>query len=319
MRRATLTGRIPAVARRPVCGRRCVSGVAASRHSCRVDVHGELASMSMHGRGESAGTKEAGMNRLISMAERCSAVLLPLILVGLLLGLWHAAVSWSGDSIFPTPYKVLLGILELGRDGALWQHLVASLFRVMIGYGVAVAVGIPLGVLLGWWKPAFAAANPVLQILRPISPIAWIPIAILWFGISDLAPIFLIFLASLFPIATSTIAAVRNIPDAYLDVGRNFGLHGLRLALVVLLPAAMPQIITGLRIGLGIAWLVVVAAEMVAVNSGLGYLIIDARNAGSRYDLVIAGMVLIGLVGLVLDGLVRQLERSESVRWGVGP
>ncbi|HEY0083627.1 MAG TPA: ABC transporter permease, partial [Pyrinomonadaceae bacterium] len=158
--------------------------------------------------------------------------------------------------------------------------------------------------------------NPAIQVMRPISPIAWIPLAILWFGVSDLAPIFLIFLASLFPIMTATMSAVQNIQLVYLRAARNFGVRRWTLFTKVIFPAAMPQIITGVRIALGVAWLVVVAAEMIAVNSGLGYLIIDARNAGMRYDLVVAGMVLIGLIGLALDLLVRRLEQLDEVRWG---
>jgi NitT/TauT family transport system permease protein len=113
-------------------------------------------------------------------------------------------------------------------------------------------------------------------------------------------------------------AAVQNMQSVYLRAAQNFGLRGMQLFRRVILPAALPQIITGVRIALGVAWLVVVAAEMIAVNSGLGYLIIDARNAGKRYDLVVAGMVMIGLIGLVLDLLVRQLEKFDEVRWGYG-
>ncbi|HVR98466.1 MAG TPA: ABC transporter permease subunit, partial [Thermoanaerobaculia bacterium] len=125
-------------------------------------------------------------------------------------------------------------------------------------------------------------------------------------------------LASLFPIVTSAIAAVQNIQLVYIRAARNFGLKGLALFQKVIFPAALPQILTGLRLALGVAWLVVVAAEMIAVNSGLGYLIIDARNAGKRYDLVVAGMVLIGLIGLGLDWLVRQLGNLDEVQWGLG-
>ena len=154
--------------------------------------------------------------------------------------------------------------------------------------------------------------------LRPISPIAWIPLAILWFGVSDLAPVFLIFLASVFPITVSATAAVQNLQPVYLRAASNFELGRMRLFRRVILPATLPQILTGIRIALGIAWLVVVAAEMIAVNSGLGYLIIDARNAGKRYDLVVAGMVVIGLIGLALDLVVRRLERFDEVSWGYG-
>jgi NitT/TauT family transport system permease protein len=184
------------------------------------------------------------------------------------------------------------------------------------GFGLAVLVGVPLGLFLGWFRMAYLAFNPMIQVLRPISPIAWIPLAILWFGVSDAAPVFLIFLASVFPITVSATAAVRNLQPVYLRAAKNFGLGRVQLFARVILPATLPQILTGVRIALGVAWLVVVAAEMIAVNSGLGYLIIDARNAGKRYDLVVAGMLVIGVIGLALDLLIRQLERFEEVSWG---
>ncbi len=246
------------------------------------------------------------------------AILLPVLTAVFFLLLWHALVRISGSDLFPTPWEVAKGIGELVDKGLLLKYIVASLFRVSWGFILAVVVGVPLGLALGWFRPAFEALNPMIQIMRPISPIAWIPVAILWFGIDDTAPVFLIFLASVFPITVSSMAAVQNMQLVYLRAAQNFGVQGGQLFLRVILPAALPQIITGIRIALGIAWLVVVAAEMIAVNSGLGYLIIDARNAGKRYDLVVAGMVMIGLIGLVLDLLVRQLEKFDEVRWGYG-
>jgi NitT/TauT family transport system permease protein len=159
------------------------------------------------------------------------------------------------------------------------------------------------------------AFNPILQILRPISPLAWIPIAILWFGVGDLAAIFLIFLGCVLPLLLTSVNAVRSVPAVYVNAGRNFGLGPVDVVRRVLYPAVLPQLIIGLRITLGIAWLVVVAAEMIAVNSGLGFLIVDARNAGNRYDLVVAGMVMIGLIGLLLDAGIRSLENMKSLRW----
>lgn len=250
--------------------------------------------------------------------EMVLKIVLPILVAVACLAGWHGAVKLSGSDIFPTPHEVWQGLAELVRQGLLLKYIIASLFRVSWGFGLAVLVGVPLGLVLGWFKPAFIALNPFLQILRPISPIAWIPVAILWFGVKDTAPIFLIFLASVFPIAVSSMAAVQNMQQVYLRAAQNFGLSGLPLFRRVILPAALPQIITGLRIALGVAWLVVVAAEMIAVNSGLGYLIIDARNAGKRYDLVVAGMVMIGLIGLGLDLLVRRLERFDEVKWGYG-
>jgi NitT/TauT family transport system permease protein len=250
------------------------------------------------------------------MTSRHEAILLPLLVATVFVVIWQLAVKWSGTTVFPTPVQVLAGMSDLVRHGVLLKYVVASLFRVTAGFLLALAVGIPFGLLLGWFSRAFHAFNPAIQVLRPISPIAWIPVAILWFGVSDLAPIFLIFLASLFPITTATMAAVQNIQLVYLRAARNFGVKGFALFKKIVFPAALPQIITGIRLALGIAWLVVVAAEMIAVNSGLGYLIIDARNAGMRYDLVVAGMMLIGLIGLVLDFLVRRLQYLDEVRWG---
>lgn len=250
------------------------------------------------------------------MKSRFEPIVLPLGVAVVFILVWHFAVIFSGSDIFPTPVMVVTGIVELIQNGLLLKYIVASLFRVSSGFLLALVVGIPFGLVLGWFGRAFFAFNPVIQVLRPISPIAWIPVAILWFGVSDLAPVFLIFLASLFPITTAAIAAVQNIQLVYLRAARNFGVKGLALFKQIVFPAALPQIITGVRLALGVAWLVVVAAEMIAVNSGLGYLIIDARNAGKRYDLVVAGMVLIGLIGLVLDFLVRRLQNLDEVRWG---
>ena len=251
------------------------------------------------------------------MRSKIESVLLPAAVAILFVAGWHFSVKWSRTDIFPTPGQVLGGTYELVEKGVLLKYVVASLFRVASGYLLAVFVGIPLGLLMGWFGRARMAFNPAIQVLRPISPIAWIPVAILWFGVSDLAPIFLIFLASLFPITTAAMAAVQNIQLAYIRAARNFGIRGLALFKKVVFPAALPQILTGLRLALGVAWLVVVAAEMIAVNSGLGYLIIDARNAGKRYDLVVAGMAMIGLIGLGLDWLVRRMETLDEVRWGL--
>jgi NitT/TauT family transport system permease protein len=168
---------------------------------------------------------------------------------------------------------------------------------------------------MGWVRGAFATFNPIFQMLRPISPIAWIPIAILWFGVGNASPIFLIFISSVFPMVVQTTSGVHTIERRYLRAAGNFGVSRATLFRRVVIPAALPQVIVGMRIGLGVAWLVVVAAEMIALRSGLGYLIIDSRNAGNRYDLVIAAMIIIGLIGLLLDGLMRLLEGLKAVQW----
>jgi len=243
-------------------------------------------------------------------------ILWPLLSVVLLLAIWQAAIKWTETRVFPNPIQVTLALEELTRKGLLLSYLWDSLARVSAGYLMAVVLGVPAGLLLGWYPVAAETFNPVIQMVRPISPLAWIPVAIVWFGVGNLAPVFLIFLASLLPIVVSTTNGVRNVPPMLPNAAQNFGLTSVALLLRVIFPASLPQILIGLRIALGIAWLVVVAAEMIAVNSGLGYLIIDARNAGKRYDLVVAGMLLIGLIGLFLDSCVRRLERAKSIRWG---
>jgi NitT/TauT family transport system permease protein len=238
-----------------------------------------------------------------------------LAVIATLVALWWMAVTSAESPIFPTPLQVVKGALELIEDGTLWEHIGASLMRVGTGFGIAVAVAVPLGLWMGWVKGAYATLNPIFQILRPISPIAWIPLAILWFGVGDLSPIFLIFLSSVFPMIVQTVSGVHTIERRYLWAAANFGVSRYTLFRRVVIPAVLPQVIVGMRIGLGVAWLVVVAAEMIALRSGLGYMIMDSRNAGNRYDLVIAGMIIIGLIGLMLDGAMRLLEGLKSVRW----
>jgi NitT/TauT family transport system permease protein len=236
-----------------------------------------------------------------------------LAVIAALIAVWWMAAAQS--PIFPTPLQVLTGARELIEDGTLWEHIGASLFRVGTGFLLAVAFAVPLGLWMGWVKGAYLTLNPIFQMLRPISPIAWIPLAILWFGVGDLSPIFLLFLSSVFPMIVQTVSGVHTIERRYLRAAANFGVSRRTLFQRVVIPAALPQVIVGMRIGLGVAWLVVVAAEMIALRSGLGYLIMDSRNAGNRYDLVIAGMVIIGLIGLMLDGAMRLLEGLKSVRW----
>jgi len=256
------------------------------------------------------------MSAAQAYTRRWEPLFWPLAVIAGILVLWAVIVRWSGTTVFPSPLSVERGTAQLIESGLLWRYMADSLRRVSLGYGLAVLVGIPSGLLLGWYPSAGHVANPTIQMLRPISPIAWIPVAIVLFGVGDLASIYLVFLASFFPIVVSTMNGVRNVPSMYRRAGRNFGLSPRQLLSQVVFPAALPQMLVGLRIALGIAWLVVVAAEMIGADSGLGYLIIDSRNAGKRYDLVVAAMILIGLIGLALDMIIRQAETLKSVRWG---
>jgi NitT/TauT family transport system permease protein len=239
----------------------------------------------------------------------------PVLFIVLLLVGWQVAIDRHPAQILPGPIAVAGGIVDLLRHGILFKYIVASLFRVTWGFSLAALLGIPLGLMLGWFQRGEMAFYPLIQIFRPISPLAWIPIAILWFGVGDSAAIFLIFVGCFFPMLLIAMTAVRNIPSIYINAGRNFGLSSSEFVTRVLYPAVIPQLLVGLRITLGIAWLVVVAAEMISVNSGLGFLIVDARNAGNRYDLVVAGMVIIGIIGLLLDLAMRSLENVKSFHW----
>jgi NitT/TauT family transport system permease protein len=247
--------------------------------------------------------------------ERLKKTFLPLVVIALVIAVWWIVVVQTDSAIFPTPWQVVTGAFELAQDGSLWEHIGASLLRVGSGFGLAVLVAIPLGLWMGWVGGAYRTLNPIFQMLRPISPIAWIPLAILWFGVGDVSPIFLIFISSVFPMIVQTTSGVHTIERRYLRAAANFGVSRAVLFRQVVIPAVLPEIIVGMRIGIGVAWLVVVAAEMIALRSGLGYLIMDSRNAGNRYDLVIASMIIIGVIGLLLDGITRLLERLKTVKW----
>jgi NitT/TauT family transport system permease protein len=234
----------------------------------------------------------------------------------LLLLIWHYSVVWTHTKVFPSPLAVEKGIAELARKHILWTDIVDSLRRVAIGFLSAALVGIPLGLWLGWKPQVNQVINPLIQLLRPISPLAWTPVAIVLLGVGEKPAVFLIFLGALFPILLSCINGVASVPTVFRRAGENFGLSTGQLLTRVVFPSALPQILIGARIALGIAWLVVVAGEMIAVDSGLGYLVIDSRNSGKRYDLVVAAMLIIGLIGLLMDFGMRRLEKMRSVRWG---
>jgi len=251
-------------------------------------------------------------------AQKRGRILAPLVVIGALIAIWWIAVIITKSAIFPTPWQVVTGTVELAKDGTLWDHITSSLARVCTGFFLAIAIAIPVGLWIGRVDAAYTTLNPIFQILRPISPIAWIPLAILWFGVGNASPIFLIFIASVFPMVVQTASAVHTIEKRYLRAAENFGVSRSKLYRQVIIPAVFPEIIVGMRITLGVAWLVVVAAEMIALRSGLGYLIMDSRNAGNRYDLVIASMIIIGVIGLILDKTTRFLEKRKSVRWRYG-
>lgn len=257
--------------------------------------------------------------------NRAERIALPLAFAGALFWLWSVWARGGGGGVtdFPTPGETLKGFEHLlstppGEHAPLLvKHIVASLFRTTFGFLAAAAIGVPLGLWMGVCARAHATLNWLVQYLRPISPIALIPISIMIFRGDDLRAVFLIFYAAFFPIAVTTAAAASSVPEVYVRAGRNFGLSGFALVREVIFPASLPQIVTALRVGAGIAWLVVVAAEMLGVQGGLGWLIIDARYQGARTDLIVGTILIIGAIGLCIDLLLRRLARHPKVAWGM--
>lgn len=221
---------------------------------------------------------------------------------------------FCNSDILPDIDHILGTFWGLLKDGTLLQHSVASLFRVTVGFYLAVILSIPIGIFLGRCRPVYRTLDPVIQFLRPISPLAWAPFAILWFGIGDMPAIFIIFFASFFPLLIAAVKATSSIHPMYFQVAANLQLTRWNSFWNIILPAVIPNIILVIRVSMGMAWVVVVAAEMIAVKSGLGFLIIDGRNA-MRMDRILVAIAAIGVIGLILDHIMQRLERIESVRW----
>lgn len=198
-------------------------------------------------------------------------------------------------------------------SGELVADSLSSLFRVLVGFLIGAGLALPLGLLMGANPTAHRLLNPLVQILRPIPPIAYIPLSILWFGLGNPPAFFLISLGAFFPVLMNTVSGVRNVDSLYLRAARNLGARGPVLFTRVIFPAALPYILAGLRVGLGVAFIVVIVAEMIAVNNGLGYRILEAREFFWS-DKIIVGMFAIGLLGLGLDLAMERLN-AHLLRW----
>ena len=191
----------------------------------------------------------------------------------------------------------------------------ASLFRVVVGFGLALVLGVPGGLCLGRTISMRKTLVPYLNFLRNLSPLAWIPFAVLWFGIGDAPAIFLIFLATVFPLLLASTAAVASVPSVFLRVAHEAEFSSLEVLFKVVFPSVLPQLLTSIRVTAGIAWVVVVPAEMLAGRDGLGFAVMDARN-GLRTDLLVVAMIMIGLIGAGIDSLFVRLKKIPYVRWG---
>lgn len=243
-----------------------------------------------------------------------------LIAVVIIVAIWQITI-WVTDieeALLPPPVTVAKAIVSMIVDGVFFIHLKASLSRFLVGYLSAAILAVFLGLFLGRIQKLWDIANPIVQVLRPVSPIAWSPFIVLWFGIGSTPAIVIIFIAAFFPILLSTISGVKKVDSTYLKLARNLEIKQPHLMSKIIFPAAFPAIANGLHIGIGTAWIFLVSGEMVGSQSGLGYLIVDARNL-LRLDLVLAGIIFIGVCGLLLDRGIRLLERWIERQWGMSP
>lgn len=230
------------------------------------------------------------------------------------IALWWAVVLIAKPhvSLLPSPLSTAQTFVQLVASGELFRHASISLFRVISAWSLAALVAVPLGFAMGRWQRLERVLDPVVELFRPISPLAWIPLAILWFGIDEGGKIFVIFIGTFFPILLNTIAGVKSIDPVLISAGRILGCAGdFALFWKVVLPASLPHVIVGLRISFGTGWAAIIAAELVAARSGLGYLISNGMEV-LRSDLVLVGMVTIGILGVLFDSVFRWVDRRYN-------
>lgn len=235
--------------------------------------------------------------------------------VAVALLLWQAGTSLQllGPQFGPafSPGSAGRALVRLAADGVLWPHLGASMRRVLVGLALAAGLGIPLGVVVGYYRTAEAASSVVFPFLRMISPLAWMPLAIIAFGVGDRPVYFLIVVAAMWPFVINTAHGVSRVDPLWVKVARNAGAGEGQLLRRVVIPAVIPDVLTGLRMSIGLAWVVLVPAEMLGVSSGLGYFILDTRDR-FRYDELMAAVLVIGLLGYGLDGAVKAVQHRFS-------
>lgn len=252
-------------------------------------------------------TDGRGLPALVSQKLSALKYLIP---IAMLLLFWEvgARTGVINANLFASPSAIGQALLDLASAGTLWRDTGASIARVSVGFSIAAIVGVSLGLLLGRASQVARYILPLIEIVRPISVIAWIPIAILWFGLGDRPSWFLIALGAFFPIFTNTYDGARSLPDIHVRVAQCFGAPRWLFIRQVLIPATLPHITTGLRIGLGTGWTCVIAAELISATSGLGYMIQLARTT-IETEKVFAGMAVIGVIGFLMNILVLRLER----------
>jgi NitT/TauT family transport system permease protein len=269
------------------------------------------------------------------MQTRLNGIVRGTLVPVVLLLAWEAAAraGWVSEVVLPAPTAVAakwLASLQPAQaydstqsdylawffSGELIHDALSSMTRVLLGFAVGAGLALPIGLLMGAGPRIYAFCNPLLQVLRPIPPIAYIPLAILWFGLGNPPAVFLIAIGAFFPVLMNTIAGVRHVDGIYLRAARNLGAGQLTMFRRVILPASTPYILAGARIGVGTAFIVVIVSEMIAVNDGLGYRILEAREF-MWSDKIIAGMITIGLLGLAIDTAMNRLN-NHLLRWHRG-
>ncbi|MGE3625913.1 MAG: ABC transporter permease [Hyphomicrobiales bacterium] len=229
---------------------------------------------------------------------------------------WQLVVTFTDAhvAILPPPMLAAQTFLDMIASGELFTHIFASLSRVVSAFLLAAVIAVPLGLAMGRNRAFERIVDPVVELFRPISPLAWIPLAILWFGIGETGKIFIIFVATFFPIVLNTVAGVKGVDPVLIRAGQVLGCNDdATLFRKVILPAAMPSIMVGFRISFGTGWAAIIAAELVAAQSGLGYLIADGMEI-LRSDMVLVGMAVIGVLGVLIDTVFRIVIRHYS--WG---
>jgi NitT/TauT family transport system permease protein/sulfonate transport system permease protein len=247
---------------------------------------------------------------MASSGQRLTAAVRGLMGIGAVLVLWQllASANIINAVLLPAPLTLLSAAVDLLEDGSLVRHIGASIERVLVGVLCAAVVGLVTGVLLGWSERLSDYVKPIVEALRPIPPIAWTPLAILWFGIGNAPSYFLVFIGAVFPVFVATYSAVRNIERTQINAALCLGATSTMLIRDILIPGALPVIFPGLRIALGVGWMCVVAAELIAAQSGLGYMIQQSRVLLQTQN-VVTGMIAIGVIGLAMNGIMTMIER----------
>ncbi|KQV12251.1 hypothetical protein ASC97_13925 [Rhizobium sp. Root1203] len=217
--------------------------------------------------------------------------------------------------VFPSPSIAIRETAERLDAATVLEHVGWSLLRVLSGFLLGAAAGAFVGIAAGWYRLFGLVARPLIELLRPIPPLAWIPLAIIWFGLGEPSKFFIIFLAAFFPVVTAAYHGISNIDPILLRAARTFGLTGMPLLLRVAVPAASPDLATGVRIGWGLSFGVLVAAELIAADRGLGYLIINERNTGGSVGVIVVGILLIGFMNLVTDAAIGSAIQRWIGRW----